>query len=126
MRNGSTLVEVVIAVGVAIVGLVALTQIGTKSINNTGFSTRQAQATAYASQALENVRKIKEKNGWTAIPLSQPCEEIGENLEFRRCVTYSFVNTPGKPAYVTVNVVVSWSEGGRVESAKLQTVLSRY
>ena len=142
MRKGSALIEVLIAVSVAVVGLLALVSIGTKSVNNSGFASRQAQATAFSSQAIEKVRAAKQSMGWSVFKQTYGngircgsnlsvggCCDIGNASEFNSCVTLTFSGAVGNEI-VTVVSLVSWSEAGRDTSsrptARQETVISRY
>lgn len=143
-KSGSVLIEVLVAVSVAIVGLLALVTIGTKSVNNSGFATRQSQATGFASQALENVRARKQSLGWDVFKtnygssprcgttLASGCCTVGNAGEFNSCVTLQFVPASGTASeYVRVISEVTWSEIGRESGAtspraRQETVISRY
>lgn len=130
-QRGSTLIEVMAAVGIAIVGLMALVQLGTKSINNSGFSARQSQATVYASQALETVRLRKEQLGWTRFRSSYgggnycgtdlSSGSCGVGTEFTSTVTLVYGSVSGVET-LTATAVVSWREGNETASGRAATV----
>ncbi len=133
MRKGQTIIEVMTAVGIAIVGLLALVQVGTKSVNNAGYSSRQSQATSLASRGLENVRLKKEELGWLKFKSTYNVGPVcGENLnagccssgEFTSCVTFNYVPTNGIDQ-MTVLSEVSWQDSGRTAKVKQETVIVR-
>ena len=65
MRNGQALVEVIISFALMLVALVGLVTVATKSTSNSGLSQREAQATAYASQAMAWVKSQRSTLSWT-------------------------------------------------------------
>lgn len=66
MKKGQALIEILMAVAIAAVVLVALAGMGTKSTSNSGFSSRQTQATSYAQQIM-NYFKTARQDGWNTI-----------------------------------------------------------
>jgi Tfp pilus assembly protein PilV len=123
MKYGQSLVEVLVAVAVAAVVLVALAGIGTKATSNSGLSSRQSQATAYAQQAMNIFKFLRQEwvqlqtypsgnycfNG-TSVFAGTWCQI--SNTEYSSMVT---VNRPGAgvgtPEPIGVTVRVRWYEG---------------
>lgn len=64
MRNqlGQTLIEVLVALGIGLTILAAISSIVLSSLNNTTFSKNENLATSYAKQVLENVRQQVKSN----------------------------------------------------------------
>lgn len=60
--RGDTLIEVLIGLAVATVAISAITVLGTTSLNNAKFISDQDQASKYAQEGLETVRKIRNSN----------------------------------------------------------------
>lgn len=58
-RPAQVLIELTIALAVAMVAILALVQSTTKSVSNSTFSKSQTQATQYASEAIEWLRNQK-------------------------------------------------------------------
>lgn len=67
MKKAQALIEIVIAIGVAVLALLALSQISSKSITNTGSASRQSTATNYAQTAIDMARFIKNDGGLAAV-----------------------------------------------------------
>ena len=59
LRPAQVLIELTIALAVAMVAILALVQNTTKSVSNATFSKSQTQATQYASEAVEWLRSQK-------------------------------------------------------------------
>ncbi|MEK7163793.1 MAG: hypothetical protein AAB768_01465 [Patescibacteria group bacterium] len=59
LRSGQILIELTIALAVAMVAILALVQSATKSVSSSTFSKSQTQATQYASEAVEWLRNQK-------------------------------------------------------------------
>lgn len=62
--NGQTLLEVVIALAVALLVILALVRVTITSIRNAGFAKNQALATQYAQEAMEKIRAYRDQNDW--------------------------------------------------------------
>lgn len=63
MKKGQTLFELVIAIGVALLILTGIVHIVTTSIRNSTFAKNQSEATRYAQEMLEWLRKERD-SGW--------------------------------------------------------------
>lgn len=59
MMKGDTLIEVLVALSVAVVVISAITSLGVVSLNNAQFIRDQDQATKYASEGMEILRGIR-------------------------------------------------------------------
>lgn len=152
MSVGQAVVEVLIGVGIAAVALLALIQVATKSVSNSGLAKRQAVATAFAVEGMEWVKSRRQIEPWSAMynrdpagggssifclnampanlaSLSSACSGTIGTTEFTRRVTFtSAVVTPpaGGNEQVTVVAEVSWYEGGRLTSSRQETYFLRY
>lgn len=60
--KGQTLIEVLIALGIAGVVISAVTVVVTASLNNAQYSKNQNQAVAYAQEAMEVIRQIRDSD----------------------------------------------------------------
>ena len=63
-RKGQMLVEVVVAFSISMIAMVALLQLTSRSSTNSGLSSRSAQATAYADEAINWVRQQRDNLNW--------------------------------------------------------------
>ncbi len=66
MTKGQVLLELVVALGLAMMALVAVVQVTTRSVSLVGYSKRQTESTTYADSAIEWVRNWKKDNGWSS------------------------------------------------------------
>lgn len=64
--SGQILVEVLIAVIIAAISLLAITQISTKSLSNSYLASRQTEALRFAQAGMEKVKEIKKELGSAA------------------------------------------------------------
>lgn len=137
-RLGQVLVEMLIALGVAVMAIVALVQITTKSLSNAGFSQNQSGATAYAVTANEWLRGQRSSLGWDVFSskagqtyclnnlnwnLPGPCgtAQIGTSGFSREA---SLIRVSDKQ--VSAAVIVKWRESTKTFSSKQTTVFGRY
>ena len=138
MRPGQILVELLLALAVATVTIVALAGVATRAVSNAGFARHQSQASSLASEAIEWIRGYRDQNGWSnfsflngnyclrdlgwAALVPPPCPAITvSGTDFVR--TASLV---ARGSSTDVAVTVTWSERGKTYSARQTTVLSRY
>ena len=138
MRLGQVLIELLIALGVAVMAIVALVQVTTKSLSNAGFSKSKSGATAYAVAAAEWLRNQRASLGWDTFSSKAgqtyclnnlnwnspgPCgtAQIG-TTGFSREATLNTVSTK----QVEATVIVKWREGTREVSSNHTTVFGRY
>lgn len=66
--SGQSLVEVMIAMVVAVVVLGALIVVILNSLKNAQFAQNQAKATKYAQEAIDQVRNIRDQDGPVSVP----------------------------------------------------------
>ena len=138
VRSGQVLIELLIALGVAVMAIVALVQVTTKSLSNAGFSKRQSGATVYAVAAAEWLRSQRLSLGWDAFSSKAGqtycLNDLNWNLlgscgtaqigttGFSREATLTAVSSK----QVEAAVIVKWREGTRDVSSKHTTVFGRY
>ena len=128
LKSGQTIVEVMVALGMATIALVALAQIASKSVANSGLAKRQTKASYLASQIVENIKLKKSLLGWTGfktlLPSGTHCFGFSASTfdsgctaveEFTNTITVSYSGTP-ETADITVKVI--WNEGGRTVDAQ--------
>lgn len=140
---GQVLVEMLIALGMAVLGLLSLVVVANKSIANSGYAKRQAQANGYSTQIMEYVRNQKDTLGWTLFQTTYGAGSYcyngttlsgGSNCaiagsEFRNTVTisYSRINPPPQGVdQMAVEVQVSWTDSGVPQYSRQNTQFTRY
>ena len=144
MKSGQALIEILIAVGVSVVALLAIVQMSTQAVSNSGFATRRSAATAVASKVLEWIRGKKTELGWDGFKAayqgmcsleccfdptvddlqSVTCPADGEYLN---TVSIRFVTpAPSGPEQINADVVVTWNEGSRVQESKQSMEFIRF
>lgn len=139
-ERGQTLVEAVVAFGVAAMILVALVAATTMALSRVQFANHQAQARAFAQEGLEWVRGERDKDwddfydqtdadsqsyclntlGWT--PNSCTTYELGDNT-FKRDAVLTRVTDNEK---VRVKITVSWQESGQEHKSEQETYLTKW
>lgn len=62
IMRGDTLIEVLIALAIAVVVISAITTLSISSLNNAQYVASQDQASKYAEEGMEIVRKIRNRN----------------------------------------------------------------
>ena len=144
MRRGQIILEILVAVGVATVAILALVQVATRSVANSGFAKRQSVATAYAAEGMEWVKGRRELEPWAEMQArsGQYCLNsfpgglgglvVGNcggavilGTEYTRTVTFTQSVVSGTEQDAVV-VVVQWTEGGRVVNARQETFFLQY
>jgi hypothetical protein len=144
---GQSLFEVIIAIGVAALILVASVSLSTASVRNSNFSKNNAVATKYAQEGSEYIREQRDTNwdlfmanytGSSSINLAT----VGSstiNSNFTRqisqtvCKYFDGTNTTATTCgsgsnanIVDVYVTVSWTDGQGTHNVKDVTTLSRW
>lgn len=101
--KGQTLLEVILAIGVAALVLIGLTRAVTVALRNAQFAKKQALATQYAQEGMEKVRAYRDQTDWTIF--TSNCDPgIGSPAGFSRSVNCSVSGGDR----VEVTVTVSW------------------
>ena len=136
--SGQTIIEVLFAVGVISICLVALMAAITSAVNNARFAKNSGLANKYAQEAVEVARRLRDRNSWSDFTsnfngnmcfdseASEPnglcdtsCAKI-DNI-FTRCINF---NNNSEKMTITVNV--SWDEGGRSHQIQTVTFLTKW
>lgn len=76
-QQGQALFEVVMAVGVILILIIALISVATLSLFNAQFSRNQSLATKYAQEALEKIRAYRDNNSWEDFVANCETVELG-------------------------------------------------
>ncbi|KKU02965.1 MAG: hypothetical protein UX52_C0007G0004 [Candidatus Amesbacteria bacterium GW2011_GWA1_46_35] len=127
MKRGQMLLEVVLALAIVTIVMVALVQLSTRSIKNSDFSRYQAEATSYASQAMEWIRADRNTKGWEEWWNNHPCGPVCDVIIGNRYTVHAgFTPTPGSPQRIAILVTVTWAQGGKSFSAKQDAIFTQY
>jgi len=135
INSGQTLVEVLFAMGIVAVCLVALIIAVVASIRNVNFAKESALASQYTREALEVARKERDNtNSWDDFTTDFSGNRgLNINLAwgvcpatpnvgiFIRCVNF---NNSGDKS--TVTATVSWIESGRTHTSQAVTFLTKW
>lgn len=133
MKKGQILLELVVAIGVAMIALMAMAQISIKSLANSNFSVHQSVANGYSIAGMEWIRSQRDLD-WTSFlaksgtycmntlvwSTTSPCPTIN-NIYTRTAVLTKISNTQVKAV-----VTVSWQEGSLTHQARQTNVFYEY
>jgi type IV pilus assembly protein PilV len=118
-EEGFTLLEIMIALVVLSVSLVALAGLQISAIRGNAFSKRMTTAVSIANEKMEQL-----KNSSYANILSESSIQVNQsNMNFTRQVTVT--NNSPLPNTKTVNVTVTWSQGSKSHSVPMTTIISQ-
>lgn len=136
-QSGQTLVEVLFALGVVSVCLVALVIAIVTAVRNARFAKNSSLASQYAQEGTEAARRERDTSAtWSDFISSFNSDrglDSGLNWAgcgsanvgiFERCVNFDNTDPSGEISIVTVTV--SWSEGGRDHSVEAVTRLTKW
>jgi len=127
-EKGQSLIEMVIALAVTLVAIVALVQVSVTAIRNANFAKNQTLATNYAQAVVEKVRAYRDENDWSTfvdncaaqdvigvgiLPPSLGAMELG-------CTCLD------TPANCEVRVQVSWTDAQGPHETELTTYLTEW
>lgn len=75
MKQGQSLIELLIAIGAISAVLVAIVAVTTKALSGQTFARTEAQATQLSEEQIERVRVYRDRNGYTALAAlpGRPC-----------------------------------------------------
>ncbi|MDP3955261.1 MAG: prepilin-type N-terminal cleavage/methylation domain-containing protein [bacterium] len=133
-NKGSSLVEVLIALAIVLLVIIALARGVTTAIKSSEASKRGIQAASYAQEGMENIRAFRDA-GWTqfygyvtsnnginrdftgTVPSSSNCPASANILDiFTRCVKFESTANPDK---FKATVTVSWTDGSGTHASIL-------
>lgn len=114
-----TLIEIMIALVVLSVGLVALAGLQISAIKGNAFSKRMTTAVTIANARLEEIKNTAYAN----IQSESSAQVTASNMNFTRQVTVTndspVLNTK------TVNVTVTWKDGSKSHTVPISTIISQ-
>lgn len=123
LSKGQSVIEVVIALSLVSIIVLALVKVTISSIQNSSFARDQQIATRYAQEGIENARKLKEEKEiefWSKNGSEEETIDI-----FTRTVTYTPV--PGEEDQkMEIQVVVTWEDTKGTHQSDLNTYLTRW
>ena len=138
--RGQSLIEVIVAMAVMSLLLVALLSLMSLSVKNSRLARDRTRAVAYGQQGVELMRAYRDyhwnqfshqadgtvysqQENWTVGPgvnLHSPCVQNNISLYFTRCVTL----TDSGADNIAVAVTVAWKEGSQTFQTTQTTNLS--
>ncbi len=123
--NGQALIEMLIALAVVMVVVLALLAVTTSAIRNASFARNQAQATRYAQEAIESARQQRDTEPEGVFFIGGSCDSTDNLGIFTRTRTCS-LNVTGPTKIMTVIVIVSWTDSQRTHQSEMTTHLSNW
>lgn len=145
LQKGQSLFELVVAIAISALIIVAIVSLTTNSIQNSNFSKNKALASTYAQEATEWLRGQRDKDvnafiihveirdwclsdistdlkGWSKSRVCSSTDLI-DGTPFTRQATFSITNQNGKNV-VEADVSVSWTDSQGVHEVKSVTNLA--
>jgi len=134
--SGQGLIEVLTALAVILLVIIALVRATTISMRSSSFSKAQSQATTYAQEAIEWVRAERNKS-WDNITDHTPADSLclnnlswsGGSCEFTLANRFKreiSLTSMGGGNQVEVKVIVSWQEAGGTHQSQITTYLTNW
>lgn len=121
LSKGQSIIEVIVALSLVAIVVLALVRVTISSIQNSSFAKNQQIATQYAQEGIENARKLKEENEVEFWSKNGSEEEIIN--KFTRTVTYTLIEGNQK---MEVQVLVTWEDTKGTHQSDLSTYLTRW
>jgi len=144
-ESGQTLVEALVAFGVATILIVALVAATTVAVSRSQFVKQRTQAEKYAQEGIEWIRAERDNNNWNTYFLPQASSGGGSRyclntLSWTTGGTCATFNLPAGGPFkrealltrdvsgnkITVRITVSWQEGGRTHTSDQTTILTKW
>lgn len=142
MRRGISLIELLIAVSMVSLVIVAVTASASRSVSLQTFSSSQTQATKLAEEQMERVRALRDRSGFAAIACATTCAiatsgepfAIGPTVGVEIFSVWFRVRTPGacptQPVGLTamkeVTTYAQWTDSRGTHQAKKTECLSEW
>ncbi len=141
---GQMLLEVVIALMVAVVAIIALVSVATKGVTDATLSENRNVAARYAQEGFEQVRIVRDRQGWEVF--SQYSTSAGDNcykvnttnwtLERINCSDYVLLSNPIFSRKITltgdgdllriVRVEVKWTDSSGEQKSVVESKLTKW
>jgi len=123
LNEGQSVIEVVVALSLVAIVILALVKVTISSIQNSSFARDQQTAIQYAQEGIENARRLKEQNEIEFWGKSGSEEETIN--KFERTITYTPV-TGEENQKMEIQVVVTWENTKGTHQSDLSTYLTRW
>jgi type II secretory pathway pseudopilin PulG len=141
-QEGQSLLEVLTALGVAVIIIVALSILAVSSLRNAQHARAQAEATKYVNGGLEQVRTVRDRQGWSmffsyAVPKcysvqtsdwtlqeDSSCSGVPVSGHIRTILLEDQTTPEGEGRKVTVTV--SWTDSFGPNTSSATTILTKW
>lgn len=120
-NHGQTLVEMIVALGILVLVVLALVRVTITATHNAQFARSQAQATKYAQEGIEEMRAYRNQNSWQdfvdkcGLILEDPPDPLFSLTTVCDCPTFNGRDT------CSVTVTVSWTDSRGTHQSELTT-----
>lgn len=140
--RGQSLFELVVAIAISALVIVAMVSLATNSIKNSNYSRNKALAASYAQQTTEWLRGQRDSApdsffvstqtpSWCLptlaftkpIAISSNCTDVISDTVFRRWVSFT-TSVPAGKNVVEADVTVSWTDSGGIHEVRSTTNFS--
>jgi type IV pilus assembly protein PilV len=119
LDEGFTLIEIMIALVILSIGLMALAGMQVSAIKGNAFSKRMTTAVSMAGQTIEQLKNIPFNN-----IQSQSASQVSQSsLNFTRQVTV--INGSPIANTLTATVTITWMDGLKTYTVPVSTIISR-
>lgn len=119
--HGQTLIEVVVALSVLVIILLAVVSVLSKSVKNAAYSRNYSLATGYTQEAIEKIRLYRDQHNWATFLTD--CNNIPGLVvppaPFTRATSCSCTGTPTDTCEVTTSV--SWTDSTGTHRSESKT-----
>lgn len=131
-EKGQSLVEVIVALAIALLVILALVRVTVISMRNASFARNQALATQYAQEAMEWIRSQRDED-WGNLAEGTYCLSDSLSWSTGSC-SYTLegifkreaVLTPQEADKFEVLVTVSWAEASETHQSELTSYLTKW
>lgn len=123
-EEGQSLIEVIIALTIAVIVILALVRVTVTSIRNAAFARNRSQATRYSQEWMEEAREMRDDQGdafFTDSFATNPCgasDTVGIFTRARTC------GLNGETMSVVVEV--EWNDAAGPHKSELETRLTNW
>lgn len=124
-EKGQSLVEVIVALAVALIVILALVRVTVTSIHNASFAKNQALATQYAQEGMEKIRAYRDQNDWSTFVAN--CDATLNS--FVPPPPFSLSPTTGCTCgsnSCTIKEVITWTDSQGTHKSELATRLTKW
>lgn len=120
-EKGQSMFEVIFAIGIAAIVLVALVSVSTASLRNSTFANANSQASKLAQECIEHVRELRDTN-WATLPSGNYSGGLcGNDSYFTRSAQITKAADSAD-----VLVIVEWTDGTGVHQVRVDTILTNW